>query len=83
MATLRQRVEAKAISKDKVFTDSETESNASFNTDSDAEIPKAKEGFAYARAKLITKEDPFMIHKIGGIFVCYDLSHVCFHLHNY
>lgn len=32
-------------------------------------VPSAKTGAAYIVQKLITREDPFMVHKVCGIFV--------------
>lgn len=45
-------------------TSSVTSSSAASSTDA----PSGKTGLAFVAQKLITKEDPFMIHKVTGIF---------------
>jgi len=46
----------------------DTSSVTSSSAASSADAPGGKTGLAFVAQKLITKEDPFMIHKVTGIF---------------
>ena len=43
-------------------------------------VPQGKSGLAYVLNKLITKEDPMMIHKICGLFALFSFGYRYFYM---